>query len=129
MFNFYEPDYRPAGPIAEAGLYAPEFQIIDENYVIRTANHLYTRVWSGYVGMPGAPADRPLLDLAPVAALAHDPQAMVDLLDLRLTYGSMSPGLRDILRRMIAELPGDGLTKARAAIQIVTLSPDFAVQR
>lgn len=54
---------------------------------------------------------------------------MVNLLDLRLTYGTMSPGLRDILRRMIAELPADGLTKARAAIQVITLSSDFAVQR
>jgi uncharacterized protein (DUF1800 family) len=129
VFNFYEPDYRPSGPIADAGLYAPEFQIIDENYVVRTANHLYARVWSGYVGMPNPPADRPLLNLSPVAALANDPEAMVALLDLRLTYGTMSPGLRDVLRRMVAELPADGNTKARAAIQIITLSPDFAVQR
>lgn len=129
VFNFYEPDYRPSGPIADAGLYAPEFQIIDENYVVRTANHLYARVWSGYLGMPNPPADRPLLNLSPVAALANDPEAMVALLDLRLTYGTMSPGLRDVLRRMVAELPADGNTKARAAIQVITLSPDFAVQR
>ncbi|HET7844183.1 MAG TPA: DUF1800 family protein, partial [Xanthomonadales bacterium] len=31
VFNFYEPDYQQPGAIATAGLYSPEFQIINEN--------------------------------------------------------------------------------------------------
>ncbi|HRQ63690.1 MAG TPA: DUF1800 domain-containing protein [Xanthomonadaceae bacterium] len=129
VFNFYEPDFQPGGDIADAGLFAPEFQIVDEGSVVTSANFLYARSWSGYLGMNNPPANRPLLDISPVAALAGNPQAMVDLLDVRLTYGSMSPELRDIVVRLVTELNGNPTQKALAAIQVITLSPEFAVQR
>lgn len=129
VFNFYEPDYAPGGAIADAELLAPEFQIIDEGYVITTANTLYTRTWSGYLGINNPPTNRPLIDIGPATALAANPAAMVDLLDLRLTYGSMSPELRDIVLRLVTELNGTPTQKALAAIQVITLSPEFAVQR
>ena len=129
VFNFYEPDFSPGGELGDAGLFAPEFQIVDEGYVITAANVLYARTWTGYLGMSTPPSNRPLIDIAPVSALASDPQAMVDLLDLRLTYGTMSPGLRDVVTRLVAELNGNANQKAMAAIQVITLSPEFAVQR
>jgi len=50
VFNFYEPDYSQPGPIADAGLYSPEFQIINENAVMQTANTLYNRLCTAYGG-------------------------------------------------------------------------------
>ena len=34
MFNYFEPDYQQPGDIADAGLYSPEFQILDESTFI-----------------------------------------------------------------------------------------------
>jgi hypothetical protein len=40
VFNFFSPDYRPNGPVAAAGLTAPEFQITNTSTVISMANFL-----------------------------------------------------------------------------------------
>ncbi len=50
VFNFFEPDYRQPGAILAANLVSPEFQIINENSTMLTANDLFTRVCSGYNG-------------------------------------------------------------------------------
>ncbi|WP_411845843.1 DUF1800 family protein [Roseibacillus persicicus] len=40
VFNWYLPDYAPSGPIADAGLVAPELQLANEPDVIRNINYL-----------------------------------------------------------------------------------------
>jgi len=39
VFNWYLPDYAPSGPIANAGLVAPELQLANEPDVIRNINY------------------------------------------------------------------------------------------
>lgn len=39
VFNWYLPDYTPGGRVAEAGLVAPELQIMTENLVVRAVNY------------------------------------------------------------------------------------------
>lgn len=39
VFNWYLPDYAPSGPIADAGLVAPELQLANEPDVIRNINY------------------------------------------------------------------------------------------
>jgi uncharacterized protein (DUF1800 family) len=84
VFNFYEPDYRQPGPLALAGLYHPEFQIINEVSSITTANELSNQICQGYdscsngnaLGGPGslgAPTDRGYF---PSAALDLIPSVM-----------------------------------------------------
>ncbi|MEM7146447.1 MAG: DUF1800 family protein [Verrucomicrobiota bacterium] len=45
VFNWFLPDYQPAGEIASYGLFAPEFQIADENSVIQNINYYWTLGW------------------------------------------------------------------------------------
>ena len=40
VFNFFSPDFRPNGPVAEAGLAAPEFQVTNTSTVVSMANLL-----------------------------------------------------------------------------------------
>ena len=40
VFNFYHSDYVLPGPLASAGLVAPEFEITDDNYAITVPNYL-----------------------------------------------------------------------------------------
>ncbi|MBL9145907.1 MAG: DUF1800 family protein [Verrucomicrobiaceae bacterium] len=57
VFNWFLPDYVVPGPMAEAGLFAPELQINTEASVVAKANMFYAYTWSNLTGMstqPGA---------------------------------------------------------------------------
>ena len=47
VFNFYEPDYLPPGELAQAGVFAPEFQIANETTAM-TADRKSTRLNSSH---------------------------------------------------------------------------------
>ncbi len=130
VFNFWEPDFQPPGPLAAAGLYAPEFQVIHEGTVFSVTNSLYTYSWNSWVGMTNPPADRPLLNLDPLLAQANNPAAMVAEADLRMTYGAMSPAMRSTLVNMLTFMTGASANeKARSLVYLVAMSPEYAVQR
>ena len=44
VFNFFLPDHQPTGPIADADLFSPEFQIVTTVTAITSANALRTQV-------------------------------------------------------------------------------------
>ena len=57
VFNWFLPDYVVPGPMAEAGLFAPELQINTEASVVAKVNMFYAYTWSNLTGMstqPGA---------------------------------------------------------------------------
>jgi uncharacterized protein (DUF1800 family) len=53
VFNFYEPDYRYPGSLAQAGLITPEFQITSDTTVIRQANFIYNGIFNDLHGIRG----------------------------------------------------------------------------
>ncbi|GEP44639.1 hypothetical protein BGE01nite_39300 [Brevifollis gellanilyticus] len=60
VFNWFLPDYILPGPMAEAGLFAPELQISTEANVVAKVNTHYNFTWSNLVGMstqPGSDAN------------------------------------------------------------------------
>ena len=59
MFNFYLPDHAPAGEIADAGLVAPEFQILDANAVVGFPNLVDAILFGNFV--TDAPPPRALV--------------------------------------------------------------------
>lgn len=110
VFNFYEPDYQPPGVIADAGLYAPEFQIINENSTMQTANEMFRVVCENYGSdnctntLTTPPTDRAYVPVATLDALpgmacaldpvngcsgAHD-RDLIEELNLRMMGGQMS---------------------------------------
>ena len=130
VFNFFEPDYQLPGAIANAGLYSPEFQTLNESTLTSASNSYYTYSWNSYVGMSSPPSNRPLLNLAPLVALASDPTAMVAEVNKRMMYGSMSSNMQSVLRNMLIFMDGASATdKARTLVYVTALSPEYAVQR
>ena len=130
VFNFFEPDYQLPGSIANAGLYSPEFQTLNESTLTSASNSYYTYSWNSYVGMSSPPSNRPLLNLAPLVALASDPTAMVAEVNKRMMYGSMSSNMQSVLRNMLIFMDGASATdKARTLVYVTALSPEYAVQR
>lgn len=116
VFNFYEPDYQPPGDIADNNLYAPEFQIINENSLMQTANDLFRRICESYGNdnCSGAFANSPPtdhayippanLDALPGMACTNggvnsctgtDDQALIEELNLRMLGGQMSGAIAD----------------------------------
>ena len=130
VFNFFEPDYQQPGSIADAGLFSPEFQTLNESTLTSSSNSYYTYSWNSYVGMPSPPINRPLLNLAPLEALAANPTAMIDEVNRRMMYGSMSSAMQSTLRNMLIFMDGSTPnTMARTLVYVTALSPEYAVQR
>ncbi len=46
VFNWYRPDFAPAGTLAQNGFFSPEFQIINENSIVRGLNYQYDTIKS-----------------------------------------------------------------------------------
>jgi uncharacterized protein (DUF1800 family) len=129
VFNFYLPDYQPPGVIENAGLVGPEYQILNSVYAITLPNALLTLTNTGLGNFT--------LDLTAQAALADTPSALVDNVDLLLTHGTMSAATRQAIVTAVsgvttALVPAGstlGLTRARLAVYLTAVSPDYAVQK
>ncbi|MBL8297298.1 MAG: DUF1800 domain-containing protein [Rhodanobacteraceae bacterium] len=129
VFNFYEPDYQPPGPMAAAGLYAPEMQIINEGTSFSISNNLAYYTFRDYVGMPNPPADRPLINLAEFNTLTT-PEQLIGLVDRRMFYGQMTATMRSTLTTLLNSMGNATTTeKARSLLLISAMSPEFATQR
>ena len=134
VFNFYQPDYSQPGAVADAGLYSPEFQILNESTVTSTANSLWTYSFNSWIGMTSPPTNRPLLDLAPLTGLGTGNAAyaaMVEEANRRMLYGTMSSTMRDALYNAVRLMDGNVSTseRARSIIYLVAISPEYAIQR
>ncbi len=60
VFNWFLPDYTVPGPMAEAGVFAPEMQIASETNLVNRINRLWAFTWMNIDGMalqPGIDVD------------------------------------------------------------------------
>ncbi len=136
VFNFYLPDYSPPGIVRDNDLVAPEFQLATENFVVNTAHALNSQIqeqsWDNWPWT--------VLDLRTEAALANDYDALLDHLNLLLLNGQMKDDLRQILIDHLTQdadentfdyVAGDdpALARARDAAMLISVSPDYLIQR
>lgn len=130
VFNFFLPDYQQPGAIANGGLHAPEFQIMTSTTAVTALNH-YSRMVSVGFGDHAEGPDAMRLNFAEEIPLADQPAALIDHLAIKLTGGSLSERTRQILLTAHQEMPPafSAEEKVKALIQLVALSPDFAVAR
>jgi uncharacterized protein (DUF1800 family) len=127
VFNFYSPFYRPAGPVAAAGLVAPEFQITSETSTAGSLNFFHDLFQSEGYGWPEQ--HRMNLQLEPWVNLASGAAMLVDQLDLVFFGLQMTPSTRQRLLTLINAIPADqSKERVQSALTLVALSPDFVVQ-
>jgi len=135
VFNFYHPDYVLPGPLAAAGLVAPEFEITDDNFAISTPNYFRSFVLSAIPttnGVPTAVAPYALtLNLTYEQTLAGNPTALLDHLSTVMAGGSLSATARTRITTALAALPTTTTAEDRvkSAILLVLTSPSAAVQK
>lgn len=134
VFNFFLPHFVQPGPLAEAGLVAPEFQITTENQIIAATNYLSGIVTNS--GM-GSNATRISIDYAPQLLLAGstpaETTALLDHLNDLLLSGQMTSGLRTAittsLNGMLSRNDGERLARVRQAVRLIITSPEYTIQR
>jgi uncharacterized protein (DUF1800 family) len=137
VFNFYEPDYQQPGEIADAGLYSPEFQILDESTTISSADELWRRIFNGYTTSNATttnfstPSTAAYLPPAVIDALPADNAGLVEALNQRLLYGSMSATMKSKLIALLDTdmAAADKRRKALDLIHLISITPEFAQQR
>ncbi len=143
VFNFFTPSYQRAGPLATAGLVAPEFQITNENTIVLTANDLETQAYKfvdsngnaevgvdnvGGGGKPG-PTDM-VLHTAAWEPYAADAGTLVDQLALVFMPGQMPATMRTTLVNYVNIIPATSpANRVIEAFSLMMNSPQYSVQR
>ena len=89
VFNFYSPNYAPAGVIADQGMVAPEFEISTANTLIGMVNMIDLGIFhnSQLFDVHNPPFQQVNLDLSDYVEYAGDVNELVDRLDVVMTYG------------------------------------------
>ena len=127
VFNFFLPAHQPAGELAAAGLVAPEFEITNSNTVIGMANLVDIALLAGFVTDAGMPFMPVSLDFNDWHALAADVPALVDRLDILLTYGTLSDATRQVIEDVVSQVP-DMDIRVKLAVYLFHISPDYTVR-
>jgi hypothetical protein len=151
VFNFFQPGYSPPGALHNAGLYAPEFQIINAGSAISAPNYFYNATAGNNLHRWGSgnaaeavhlSINQELAMIVPAGAdinsntppgPAQDSDPLLRRLDFALTGGTLSPRNFQAIREAIERVPVGSWNwhkeRLNLAIYLITTSPEFAVQR
>ncbi len=134
VFNFFKPGYVPEGRIADAGLVAPEFQILNDVTSLAIPNyHLRALQYGFNFYTPKSQADLVMPQLAAELALAAEVPALLRRLDLILMGGSLPNVQHQLIREAVEGIPTTianwQVERVRMAIYLIIASPDYAVLR
>lgn len=139
VFNFYRPDFSPLGAVANAGLVAPEFQILTDSTAVDTANRLFSLSFCWWTA-PGDPfggscwaQGEAVLHLDTARDMGLSVAALIDRYDLLFLSGQMSPQMRSVLTTRLNAVGGSGNERARRRVQhalyLILNSPEYAIQK
>ncbi len=145
VFNFYLPDHQPNGPIADADLVAPEFQIHNSRTAVDYFNYMYFSLLQDYymdiattsstqnVGQPDwdntLPQDQVLLDLSDELALTGDVVALIDRLDMIMAGGALTEASKQTIAQAIQPFAIDPPVAVKVALYLMVLSPDYNIRK
>ena len=151
VFNYYLPTYTPPGALAQAGLVAPEFQIINASSGVAAPNYFWNVTGGAGLNRWGVETRTPsrsvqlnlnaeMLMNIPAAGIGNpnpsvtalDPDPLIRRLDLALTGGTLTPRTCQIIREAMNRMTSGydwPRNRLRIAIYLIVTSPEFAVQR
>lgn len=134
VFNFYHPDYSPAGPLGQAGLVGPEFEISNSATLAGFMNFSKFGIIGGFGEGDADPATWIKPDYSAYTALASTPAAMVDALNVTLMAGSMSAQFRAQLIDVATRLTESNATtqaneRFRTVLWLILNSPEYSIQK
>jgi uncharacterized protein (DUF1800 family) len=126
VFNFFHTDYAHPGPLLDAGIVSPEFEITTELTTTDTANYFYEGVTNGFYTDSGG---RITLDLTPLTSQWGTPDSLFGKIETLLLGRPMSDSLRSSLQSIHALYPTSPTTGVRVMLQLLTASPEFVTEK
>jgi len=137
VFNFFEPNYVQPGALAASGLYAPEYQILNDTTAISQPNQLWNFIYANRsaTNMLETTVGIKLDSLLP---LARTPAALVEQANLLLAAGGLPKSVTDRFVAAITAMPnGTGATfttaqdieRVRSALYLTVSVPQGAIQK
>lgn len=138
VFNFYRPGYVANGTTtASVNLAAPEFQIVSESSIVGYANFMGSFVRDNTGNVTGSSGDAFRPDYSQELTFANDPEALVEHLDLLLTYGSMGNVEKNRIIAALNEMPirddanqdEDLERRVHLAVQMTVTSAAYSIQK
>ena len=144
VFNFFSPDFKPLGPLEQAHVVAPEFQIMTSVTTVNIANLWEDAIFHDeLMNVPeGADPEEPdphdklpnisyvTLDLTPYESMEDDIDGLIERLDLLLTYGTLSNEMHTIINTALTGLYNRGADwdeVVRFAIYLFMNCPDYTI--
>ncbi len=131
VFNFYNPDFAPAGEISDQGLVAPEFRILDSETSIGYANQVFEWTffelllfdWENRTPHVQVVFD----DLEELART--DQEGLIHRVDVLFLHGQMSDVTRGVIRRALEAAGPTGRYRERAqfVVYMAMISPDYTI--
>jgi len=134
VFNFFKPGYAPAGPVSDAALVAPEFQIVNAVTAMSLPNYYHSALHYGF-NRWGSDNKRAIVkpDYRPELKLVEDVPALMRRLDLILTGGTLPNEQHQIIREAVEQIRPDmwdwRYGRIRMAIYLIATAPEAAVLR
>ena len=131
VFNFYNPNFTPAGEISEQGLVAPEFGILDSETSIGYANQVFE--WTFFELLLFDWEDRtPHVEVVfdELEQLARmDQEGLIHRVDVLFLHGQMSDVTRSVIRRALSAAGPTGRYRERAqfVVYMAMISPDYTI--
>ncbi|MDO8541342.1 MAG: DUF1800 family protein [Opitutaceae bacterium] len=143
VFNFFSPDYSSPGPLAAAGMVAPELQITDATSAIGFPNAVTqlfyrplptTGPTTGLFGRPiTAPTPWPFLvmDYSTLTPLLATTPQLLDQMSLLFCANGMSAATRSRITTALQVLVAntDDSERVKTALYLTVVSPDAALQK
>jgi uncharacterized protein (DUF1800 family) len=132
VFNFFRPGYFPTNTeIANRGLLAPEFQLVNETSVAGYVNFLERAITGGRT-----PVADITLDFSAEITIAQDSTALLDRIDLLLTGKQLSTSVRDTIRSAMEDVAvtatstnAEKLRRVQIGVALILASTDYLVQK
>ena len=145
VFNFFQQDYQPIGPIEDNNLVAPVFQITDAQTISGYINSLYRFImqeniadeYDLYNGEPDSTYtdERSNILLADEVLLTDDDQLhiLLDRLNLLLAQGRISDESLQLIKSTVTKFDNDDADdkrlRAKLAIYLTLTSPEYLINR
>ena len=136
VFNFYLPDYQPNGPIGDANLVAPEFQIYNTQTSIGYINKIND--WTNWDFILNDWEDNDIVGESGVSLsnthlsnrIQNDGvEKFLNDIDIILGLGQVTDDTRSVIRQGADDLNWNDLNDALIMIYILMISPDYTIQK
>ncbi len=145
VFNFFQYDFQPIGPINDANLFGPEFQITNAQSIQGYINGLHRWLfennisdeYSLYSGEPSANFSDEIgnLDITDELELTNNDQLhiLIDRINMILANGAVSEESIQLIQAVLEVFPNNTQEEKRqkvaTAIYLIMTSPEYQIKK